>query len=116
MLGLGRMMRFLGGIVGGGKQESPSDNIYSAREVEAKKLIRDDSLGEREKSHELTKIFMAEYSKMREGELSKKQEEVQSMQKQRSFKDKEKSILGCEHYSRKVKIRAECCGLYFPCR
>ena len=33
-----------------------------------------------------------------------------------SFRDSEKQVFGCEHYSRNCKLRAACCGKLFTCR
>ncbi|KAI9321053.1 zinc-ribbon-domain-containing protein [Dichotomocladium elegans] len=34
----------------------------------------------------------------------------------KSFYDPDKGILGCQHYCRKSKIQAACCGKIYPCR
>eukprot|EP00164_Ancoracysta_twista_P003452 GFYU01004607.1.p1 GENE.GFYU01004607.1~~GFYU01004607.1.p1 ORF type:complete len:301 (-),score=36.29 GFYU01004607.1:128-1030(-) len=33
-----------------------------------------------------------------------------------SYRDEQKGILGCKHYMRTCKLRAACCGDFFPCR
>eukprot|EP00127_Corallochytrium_limacisporum_P007201 Clim_evm74s243 gene=Clim_evmTU74s243 len=34
----------------------------------------------------------------------------------RTWHDKDKDILGCEHYMRNCQLRAKCCGKYYTCR
>jgi uncharacterized CHY-type Zn-finger protein len=33
-----------------------------------------------------------------------------------SFQDEEKTIMGCQHYRRRVMLRAQCCHKFFACR
>lgn len=35
---------------------------------------------------------------------------------ERNYHNREENILGCNHYQRACKLRAECCGLWFSCR
>eukprot|EP00164_Ancoracysta_twista_P001038 GFYU01001354.1.p1 GENE.GFYU01001354.1~~GFYU01001354.1.p1 ORF type:complete len:370 (+),score=28.88 GFYU01001354.1:300-1409(+) len=42
--------------------------------------------------------------------------DVSSLDTSLSYHDAERGILGCQHYQRKAKLRAACCGKLFPCR
>lgn len=86
------------------------------REEMVRRLVRDDSLGPEEKSKFMSDLYLKGYNTKRMEEKASKMEQAKALQREKSFRDEEEGKLGCKHYTRNVKILADCCGLYFPCR
>ncbi|PRP80561.1 CHY and CTCHY and RING-type zinc finger protein [Planoprotostelium fungivorum] len=98
-----------------------------AIEREKRRLIRqtqtDQSLTGSQKAFR-TRLFMSgqnyeEVLKHEETEMARQQREKEEAEKKREWlppTEKDNEEMGCSHYPLGLKVRAACCGQFFPCR
>ncbi|XP_021653204.2 zinc finger protein BRUTUS isoform X2 [Hevea brasiliensis] len=89
-------------------------------ESEIRKVYKDSTLDPRRKAYLvqnlLTSRWIAAQQKLPQATSGETSNSDDIMGCSPSFRDQEKQVFGCEHYKRKCKLRAACCGKLFTCR
>ncbi|XP_050237589.1 zinc finger protein BRUTUS [Mercurialis annua] len=89
-------------------------------ESEIRKVYRDSTLDPRRKSYLvqnlLTSRWIAAQQKLPQATPGESSNADDGTECQPSYRDQKEKVFGCEHYKRNCKLRAACCGKFFPCR
>ncbi|CAA0809025.1 zinc finger protein-related [Striga hermonthica] len=87
-------------------------------ESEIRKVSRDSSLDPRRKAYLIQNLMTSQWiaSQQKFSQSGTNVDDDDLLGRSQSYRDSEKTILGCEHYKRNCKLRAACCGKLFACR
>ncbi len=108
------------GSAGKSQKSTTSESNPEAIRAKIRAIASDKSLSEQERSEACQNIYANNYVVQKKAEAKlfaekcRKRKHRQSISKHRD--NNGKRLLGCDHYPRNCKIRADCCGMWVVCR
>lgn len=112
-----------GGTTGASVRDSEWDKPWSPEEVQQRirMIVNNSNLSEAEKNAKIQAVFNQPFQQRRRREALQFQIEMEARKFKRSYsnvidENTGEKMLGCEHYPRNCKIKADCCGMWTVCR
>ncbi|KAF8977655.1 hypothetical protein BGZ46_007226 [Entomortierella lignicola] len=81
-------------------------------------IQRDPSINFADKARLIQKLMSSKWKGHRSSDDTQSNDTLEATEQdlKKTYHDEEKTILGCEHYMRGCKLKANCCGKWFNCR